>query len=213
MFFVHSISYFSRVSSIDTIELMQDENPYSFIMDSNQNKSSGPSMLQNPRQRKIISVLFVLIVIMIAIIAVSFFASLGKQNNSSLITLNAQQTEILRISDIGLKEAKDPNTKALISTLQTFITSDQSAVKSFLSKNGTKLTPEINAQKLDKTSDSNLETASQRNNYDDTLLDILSDLQTEYKSMLANALSESSTTNRKSILDTATNNIATYEDR
>lgn len=189
----------------------QSQDPYNFIMDPNLQQKNRPAMLQNPKQRIIISIVFVVVVLMVLFIAYSFIASLGKQDNSALISINAQQNEIIRISDLGLKEAKDPNTKTLVATLKSFVVSDQVDTESYLSKNGTKITPEQAVSKKDSSIDEDLETALQRNNYDEALLASLKDLQSSYKKSLSSALSDSSSTTRKQLLETAIANLNTYE--
>ncbi|MFT4532198.1 MAG: hypothetical protein ACI9T8_000209 [Candidatus Saccharimonadales bacterium] len=211
-YFVLLASYFELSCCIIMLMQPQDQNPYNFILDpATQKRKPGLSMLQNPKQKNIFAVIFVIIIIMVVVIAVSIFQSLGKQDNGALVSVNAYQTEIIRISELGLKSATDPNTRATVSTLQSFITSDQVDTKSYLTKNGVTITPQQEILKKDSTLDTDLDTASQRNRYDEVLISILQDLQSAYKASLQSAIGETTTPNRKILLNNAAANILTFE--
>ena len=81
----------------------QDQNDFNFIMNSNQG-GSGPAVLQDPKKRIIISVLFVSVVLLLVVVAFAVFTSLTKKDNSPIIDVAAYQTELVRISALGLKE-------------------------------------------------------------------------------------------------------------
>lgn len=189
----------------------QQSNQYDFIMNPNQQRGGGPAFLQNPKNKIIVSVLFVSTILIVVIILFNVFTSLGKQSNDDMVSVVAWQTEIIRISQLGLKEARDPNTRTQLSTLNSFLQSDASATQSYLSSSGVKLKPEQLASQQDSTVTADLESATQLNKYDETLIAIIEEKTASYKASLRSALNATSTTNRKTVLDTAATNILTYE--
>jgi hypothetical protein len=192
--------------------MQPDQNQYNFIMDpSNGKRSGGPSFLQNPKNRILAGILFIFSVIFILIIGFSIISSIGKKSNDSLITVAAYQTEIARISSLGLESAKDSSVRSKLATISAFIETDSKATISYLSSNGTKLSKQQVALALDKKADEKLETAAQLNKYDETLLQIIQEKSSSYKSALKQALNDASTAKEKQILETAANNILTFE--
>lgn len=188
----------------------QQQNDYDFIMGNGGKQPGGSAFLKNPKNRLIASVGFVTIVVILLIIGVNFFLSLGKQDSSDLVDVVAYQTELGRITELGLKNARDPATRVKLATLSSFISSDVSSMKSYLSRNGVKLQPEQVSQRRDSQVESELETAAQLNRYDEKLLEILDEKTAAYKTVLRSALQATTTPNRKSLLDTAAGNIVLY---
>ncbi len=189
----------------------QEQNPYSFI--TNPSSQQGPKLQfsQNPKQRIIISVVFVSVII-IAIVVFSIFSSIGGQKNDDLGVLSAYQTEMLRVSNLGIKDAKDPSTKSQIATLQAFITSDNNDIATYSKKIGFKISKTQNASQLNPSTDKTLQAAAQTNNYDKTLLDSINKLSSSYKSQLQKSLNDTTAINKTALLKTAAANILTYEE-
>lgn len=202
----------ASISGMVLLMLMppQQQNDYDFIMGNGGKQPGGSAFLKNPKNRLIASVGFVTIVVILLIIGVNFFLSLGKQDSSDLVDVVAYQTELGRITELGLKNARDPATRVKLATLSSFISSDVSSMKSYLSRNGVKLQPEQVSQRRDSQVESELETAAQLNRYDEKLLEILDEKTAAYKTVLRSALQATTTPNRKSLLDTAAGNIVLY---
>lgn len=188
-----------------------EQNPYGFILDPSQNKSNGPAFLQDPKKRLILAILFVATVLFLFIIAFAVISSLGKKDTSGITDVAAYQTELLRISTLGLEGAVDPSVLAEVSTLHTFIQSDLTQTTTYLASNGSELTELESASKLDASLEKEFETATLRNSFDDSLLDAIEKTSSEYKLALKNAIAEASSDSEKELLDTAASNILLFE--
>ena len=194
----------------------QQHPDYDFIMSAQkqQQKFGGGSPgLQDPRKRMIISVAFVVGVLLIVFVGFSIITSVGGTDADDLKRLAAQQTEISRIADEGLKEASIPDTLNQVTTLKSIIDSDLRDTLGYLSRNGVTPTPVELASAKSSAVDEALASAATRNNYDDELIDQLNTLITAYKLQLNSALNTttSSAPNRQNLLNGAATNILTYE--
>jgi hypothetical protein len=188
----------------------QDQNDFNFIMDPNQG-GSGPAVLQDPKKRIIISVLFVSVVLLLVVVAFAVFSSLTKKDNSSLVEVAAYQTEIVRISTLGLKESTDQSVRTTATTLQAFMQSDLSSTTSYIASTGAKFEKEQTALKYDPKVDKDLESAALRNNYDEVLLEIFDTTTSAYKASLQKAISLATNDKEKAVLESAAKNIIEYE--
>ena len=187
-----------------------DQNQYDFIMDPNRNRSSGPAFLQNPKQRNIVLVLFIIVVLFLVIVAFSVFSSLGSNDNEDLVLMSAYQTEIARVSELGLDNSTDLGTRTKIATLNSFINSDLVSNISYLDRNGREVKPQEQAAKRDSSIDTALDEAQKTNTYDDELNDQIETLVSGYASVLREASKSPEGPNKEALLTTAANNIDTY---
>lgn len=190
--------------------MQPDQNQYNFILDPSQ-PNKKPSALQNPKQRKIMAVIFVAVVVLLVTVIAAVILSSGKQSNKSSVDVAAYQTELLRLTDLGLKSGKSTDVLGKIATLQAFISSDLSATTSRLAKNGTKLSPLQLGSKSSTEADKQLESASARGAFDEVILDVIESTSASYKQSLQTALNESSSPKFKEVLETAAKNILSYE--
>lgn len=189
----------------------QQNDSYNFILDPASQPKSGPGFLQNPKQRNIIAAVFVLIVLLLVFGAFAIFQSLGKQSNTALIDTQAYQTEIVRLSQAGLKDAQDPNTKKILSSFNASVGSDLQATASYMAGIGVVPSEERLAQNKEKGIDKTLESARQRGNYDQAILEAIESASAGYKTALSSALEESSSKKRTEILNQAGANILILE--
>jgi hypothetical protein len=198
--------------AIGTIVLMQpDNNQYDFILDPAQKKPAGPSFLMDPKKKIIASVIFVMTVIILIIIGFSVFSSLSKKNNSALVDVYAYQTEIARVTGLGIDGAVDPALKIQTSTFNSFISTDLKNTTDFLAKSGKKTTKLEAASKLDSKLEANLKAATTRNSFDEEFKSALEKTSTSYKLALKEALDSTGSESEKKMLQTAADNILTFE--
>lgn len=184
---------------------MQPENPYNFIMDPSKPKHpAGPGGGKN----KII-VMIAMGLVMIAVLSIGYvlLTSIGKANNDDLITLRTQQTEILRVIELGKKDLADASLKNKLTSMQVFIASDGVQLNDLLSQRKVEVTKEQLAIKKDSDTDSTLEKAKQEGALDSAVLDVVSKQSNDYYDTLVEALSEATTTKEKDLLKTLINNI------
>jgi hypothetical protein len=191
--------------------MQPNQDQYQFIINPSHGSPSGPAFLQDPKKRNIVAILFVSFILLVVFIAVAVFSSLSNRNNSAIIDVAAYQTELLRISTLGLKEARDPSVRAQVATMQSFSQSDLVQTTSYLSSVGTKFEKELTSLKLDSSVDKDLEAATLRNAYDQEIIEALATTSSAYKLSLQKALNDSSSDEETALLQKAATNIITYE--
>jgi hypothetical protein len=187
---------------------MDNQNQYNFIMDPSSNQSSGPAFLRDPKKRILIAGAFVVIVLLIVMVIAGSLLSLGNKSSEGLKDLVAYQTEILRVTEIGLKDSKDLSVKSKIGTIQSFTSSDLNQTRSLV--NG-----EIEKFELAKFQDSNtdkaLSSALASNSFDTEIIEQLDTLFSSYQVELKKVYDSTSDEEDKLILNTANENIVIYE--
>lgn len=190
----------------------QNQNPYDFIVNPNgpQHGKSPGINFSSGKNKILIYAVFGLVAIILLIIGISVISSLGKTNNQDLVEVDAQQTEIVRIIELGQKDARSADVLNQLATLNVLISSDKSAVESLLTKRSVK--PDKNALASAKNSDTDsaLDKAKQIGNYDDVLIQQISKQSNEYYQSLKTALSDASTNAEKNLLNTAISNIQLF---
>lgn len=190
---------------------MDDKNQYDFILDPAKSKPAGPAFLGNPKKQMMAVVLFVVGVLLLVVIAFAVISSLGKKNTSAIVEVVAYQTEIARITELGLTGSVDPAVLSQISTMSIFIQSDLAQTSTYVASTGKEMTELETASKLDATVEESLASASLKNTYDEELLSIIEKTSAEYKLVLQKALDSASSENEKDIIQAAAVNILTYE--
>ncbi len=190
----------------------QQQNQYDFIMD-NGNKSGGlgSSFLQNPKNKIVVSILFVSIVLILVIVAFNVVSNLGKANNDDLVDLMARQTEIVRISELGLDDADSQAVKTKLATLNSIMKSDYRVISGYLTRVGHEIEPLKLKVHFDSSVEEDLETAKSSNRLDSALLELIDEETTNYKSALRKALDATTTPGREETLNTAATNIIIYD--
>ncbi len=188
--------------------MQPDQNQYNFIMDPGTGQSSGPAFLRDPKKRIFFATGFVVVVLLVVIIIASTFLSLGKKDSAGLKDIVAYQTEIIRITEIGLKNSKDLSVKAKIGTIHSFTASDLNQTKSLV---GTKISKEEFAKFQDSKIDKALESALVSNNFDSEIIEQLDSLFSVYQTELEKTYNNTSNKDEKSVLENANINIVIYE--
>lgn len=184
---------------------MQPQNPYDFIMDPSQRKQH---VAPGGGKNKIVVMLALgLVIITVIVLGFVFITSIGKANNDDLVSLRAQQTEILRIIELGKKDLTDAELKNKLSSMQIFISSDSAQLNDLLGKRNVEITKEQLASKKDGDIDASLEKAKQEGSLDKVLLDEISEQSNNYYDTLKEALSSATTAKEKELLNTLISNI------
>jgi hypothetical protein len=190
--------------------MQPNQNNYDFILNPQQNSSRGPSFLQDPKQRMIVSVLFVLVVITLVIVVFSAITSIGRQDNSDLRSLAAQQSSLVALSAYGVETSSSLSTRTESITLQTLLTSDLSATQTYLAQNGITLNSDQLAG-LDADVETALTNAQVENRFEQTYNQLLNDQLTNYRAALQAAINNTSGPNREQLLNTAATNIIVFD--
>ncbi len=207
------VMFVSSVTSVLSVKIviMPPQNNFDFIVNPTQPKRSGPSFLQNPKQRMIAVVLFVAVILTLVVVGFSIISSAGKQSTDNLVTLAAYQTEIVRISDLALKDVSDPAAQTKLTTISTFMKSDLASTLSFLSSQGVKPKAELLNAKKDSTADTAITNAKQANNLNTEIDTIINDKLSDYANLLAPESESAKALALKETLDRAVQNILLYD--
>lgn len=187
-----------------------DNQNYDFIMNSANNQPSGPAMLQDPKKRLMIAVLFVAAILVLVLVVVAIILNLGKGNSAGMKDVVAYQTEIVRVAGLGSKDAKDPATKAKLATIQSFVASDLAQTKAYVEKSGSKISKEELARFQDSKTDAALESAKLANNFDSVVVKKIEELLEKYQVELASVFEGSSKDEEKKLLDTSNKNVVVF---
>ena len=156
--------------------------------------------------------MFVLIVIILLVVGFSVFSSLSKKGNSALVDVYAYQTELVRVTGLGIVSAVDPTLRIQTSTINSFSSSDLKNTTDFLAKSGKKMTKLEASSRLDAKLEANLKAATTRNSFDEEFKSALESTSANYKLALKKALANAGSKSETAILQTAADNILTFED-
>jgi hypothetical protein len=145
----------------------------------------------------------ILAVILLVIISSALSGHKGGATKDITAAL-ARGQETLRVTQLTQQQLKfqDPNTQALAATVNVTLSSDQQQLLAYLSKNHTKVSKVQLASDIDKTTDTNLQSASQNNSLDSAYVSYLKDSLSKYQADLQAAYNAAGP-NGKAILKSA----------
>lgn len=177
---------------------------YDFIMNpgSQQKKSKfGMPNGNSTKQRVFIVLGGIGALALIGIIASMLFSG-GPSSADNLKILAQQQNEIVRIADAAKNEKtiRNISTQYAATTIGAVVSSEQQQTIALLTKKPNEKT--LGLKKSAKT-DATLLAASQNNNYDETLLNILKTQLVDYQKQLKVTFDSSKSAKEKAVLDAA----------
>ena len=142
---------------------------YDFMMDAPTSSRRAPGGLSP----KIVIAGLVGFLLLFAIVIILLISSSGKPNNTiQIVNLAKQQTELIRVAELGLKDARTTQAKDLAITTSMSVTSDFSNLKNTI--RAAKLKIKVTELKSkDTKTDAALETALQNNRFDEEFMKIL----------------------------------------
>ena len=162
----------------------------------------------NPKQRMLISILFVLGVLFAVIIAIVVFRSLTAKDYTSYKNLVLKQTEIIRIAELGSSQARDVTTKNYAATIKSVTQSEKNDTLAFASKVGLTIQDKQLAISKDEANDKTLAAAESSNQFDQTFTTLINKLVADYHSEIKIAASGVDTKTEKAVVTTLQNNAA-----
>lgn len=183
----------------------QDDSPkpdYSFIT----NPAAPPKKTllsgNSLPQRLLIAVAGFGVLLVIIIIFISVVFGGNTSNTTRLVNLAAQQAELIRVAELGAKDASSAETKNFASTVDLSLTSAQNDLTALISRQGHKLKPtELTAAKNSQT-DTALTTASQTNRFDATFNQTMKTSLQSYLEAVKSAYDASASKSEKAALQT-----------
>lgn len=117
-------------------------------------------------------------------------AVLGSSSKNSRLELTAiakQQTELIRVANIGVSKARDPNVKNLALTTSVSLESSYNELLAAYKKNGIKFSKDDLAGSKNAATDTLLTNADQANNFDAVFSQELKTQLSAYKAALKKA--------------------------
>jgi len=182
------------------------QNPYDFLNNQPSNQRRQLFTSNNPKQKMLVSILFVAGVIFLLVVVLVVFRSLTKKDYSVYNTMLKKQTEIIRLANTGSTKARDSSVKNYTATIYQVTTSEKTSTLAFVKKNGVK----VNEKALDAAKDANndkaLTAAESANQYDQKLSELLNSLIISYQKDIQASAQKVSTKSEKTLVTTLQNN-------
>ncbi len=198
------------ISTMDPNQLPPQQpmqNQYDYILNS-QTPTKKPMAFGTgggQKQRILVSVIFIVVVLIVVMIGFAVFQSATKKDYSGYKTALEQQTEIIRIADLGATKARTASVKNYASSVKSITSSEKADTASFLKSASVKVDEKVLAQKKDESNDKLLATAEQANQYDEKLISILNGLVVAYQKNIK-SLPAATTKSEKALVTTLQNN-------
>lgn len=179
---------------------MQPNDPYSFITNpqaAGRRPAGGGSM----KTRLIVAGIGATILVIIAVIFVSVLGNGGGGLKEDYQTLLKQQTELIRISEIGNDKARQADAKNLAITTGLSVSGQQKALLSIAKKAGAKTDDKSLALGKNVETDSKLNTADQTNRFDEEFIKTVKSQLADYQQMLKKIYDQTTKKTTKDILN------------
>ncbi len=180
----------------------QQPNPYGFITDPTPPKPSilgGNSM----KGRIIVVAGGAFILLILAMILITVMSSLGKAGTNQLKAVYAEQQELIRVANIGAKDALGTDTRGYATVVALSTQTSQQQILQLLQSRNVKITPEEAAAKLNSKTADILTGAAANNRYDETVRELLEERITSYNAALKAAYEDASNETDKQALSSA----------
>jgi hypothetical protein len=163
--------------------MQPDEDKYGFIMNPQQAPKASPFSGLGKKQLIVLGVAAVVVLGIVGGVIYSA-ANSGPSNKEQLLAVAQQQNEIIRISDIALKEAKGIPARNLATTAKLSLRSDQSSLIAALKAQNVKVgAPQLKAGQ-DKTNDAKLTEGTQNNRFDEAYMTLVQSALVKYQRSL-----------------------------
>jgi len=161
------------------------DHSYDFILSASDQPPAPPKNRSKLLGKPVIRVLAGVGLIVIIGVVVSVFMRSGESATQDLVKLMADQLEIARVSDTALKNAQDPNTKALAATTKNTLISEQKQLNDYLTGRKVKIPNSKAISSPNKITDQKLTIALQNNNFDNEYVIYLKTSLSAYQTMLS----------------------------
>lgn len=180
--------------------------PYGFITESPQPGKKGFGAGGSKMQRIIVVGAIAAILLVVGLIFASVLGNAGSGAKADYQSLVEQQAEIIRVSEIGVEKARSSSAKNLAVTTKLSLTSSQSAINSIAKSGGAKTDAKTLALGKDGDTDKALTTAEQTNRFDETFIQKLNQLLSEYQKTLKRLHDQTTKASSKTTLEEAYKN-------
>lgn len=179
-----------------------NQNPYDFIMNSDQKPKSG-LYLGDGIGPKIVLVVIILVIIIGGFVAAnSFLGQEDKAQIERISEVSKAQAELIRVTDTADQKAKNTQTKTYAMNVKLAIQSSQLDTNALLTKRGVSkksLNGLLSGSKNAKN-DAALAEAEKNNRYDDTLVTLIDKQLADYQKLLASMSANGSRSEKQTAL-------------
>ncbi len=175
-------------------------NPYEFII----NPATAPkkSVLSGASVAKRILMIVGLVAVVIALVGILLSLFMPKDTASTAtVSLAQEQQEILRIADLGARQATDQEVKNLAVNIQFGVGTSHNQLMAYISSKGTPLTVKELGLKQNSSTDKTLEAAKATSTYDSALKKVFVGQLETYATNIQKAYEQTSNKKLKQILD------------
>lgn len=176
-------------------------NPYAFITQSPTTGIPSKPPGGSKKKRIIIVGAGVVLLLIIGGIVMSILSSASDGPKTDYKELVHQQVELIRVSDLGLKQARSPEARNLAVTTKYSLLSEQPELLKLAKKAGVLTDAKSLTLGQDTQIDSSLKTASQTNQFDEVFIKIMQSNLKKYQAALKKVHDESTSKSTKAILD------------
>ncbi len=180
--------------------------PYGFILAPDQPKKPRFSFGGSLKRRIIVIVGIFVILIALTMVASSLLGRSGEAQSQKLSELAAAQTELVRLSTIGVDKATATETKSLAVNVQLSVESSRQATIGVLSKRGVKVQGKDLAAAKNLKSDTLLSQAARNNRFDQAFEELMHTTLANYQTLLRSA-HDSGSANEKKVFASTYNGV------
>ncbi|MEO5627515.1 MAG: hypothetical protein ABIQ89_01345 [Candidatus Saccharimonadales bacterium] len=174
---------------------------YDFILNGGQKaKKSLVPRGGSRKQRTIIAVVGVVVVLFLFGIILSLVLSSGSGSKQLMLDVAKTQTEIVRVSKDGSSKARDSATQSFVQTVNITVSSDLNQTTTLLTKQGIKVDPKAMARGASSETDATLSSAEQAGRYDEAITTNLEASLAAYKTQISQAFAKVSSASQKKLL-------------
>lgn len=178
---------------------------YEFIIGEATKGPLEPQAPNTPNKSKIKLLIFGaigVVLVLITILLVSLFTGGSDKAALSLIAVARQQTEVIRVAEVGAKKSRDAQNKAFAVTVQSAVKSDNGSLLSYLKANGLPSDSKSIGSSLSAgTTDQTLTQAEQANQFDAVFVDVLTEEISKYQATLQTAYESSESAAAKTLIN------------
>jgi biopolymer transport protein ExbB/TolQ len=178
-----------------------NSDPYGFIMNEQKSKKRIIPTANTKRKRIILVVSGIILVFIIAIVTTTILSGISNQTEKNLKLLAEQQNEIIRISNIGIKNAQDTPTQILARTTSLTFESDQHRVINYLKTQKQKMSTAELALKKNTQTDTQLNQAAQSNQFDKTFNQVITTQLIDYQKAVKQTYDSATGKNARKLLN------------
>ncbi len=142
------------------------------------------------------------VLLLLIVLVVSLFSSAGSAQKQDWFNLLQQQTELIRVSEVGMQKAHSSEAKNLATTTKLSLESSIPSLSNLANKAGADVSAKKLAGGRNAQTDSTLEQAEQANNFDQVFISTLVEELDNYKQTLKKLYDASGNSKTKSELQT-----------